>query len=167
MRSWGANEEMKMSEQHRENLMKLCVGTMNYTGFEFDMNDYRTDGDEPADLNDENPACGTVACFAGHGPVIEGLEIKENQLSPCFGMTVLYWPKYIQDYFGCGSKDNSRLADWLFGFEWAKKDNTKVGAVARALYYLENGLPADFITAREKYVQDYQPYIAKAEALRV
>jgi len=81
-----------------------------------------------------NPVFGTVACAAGHGPML-GLsapEIDKHKINK----TKFGWNTYIEEVFGVRMYDIS--FDWLFESSWVSYDNTPQGAAARIEYFLHH-----------------------------
>lgn len=87
---------------------------------------------QPSDV--KPPACGTVACAVGHGPLI-GIKAKEHE----------FWEDYNFRAFGLyitcehGVKEEDDRWEWCFCSKWSDKDNTAQGAAKRIDYILKHG----------------------------
>jgi len=117
-----------MSDYHfpnrRKNLIKLAryFNSRKKLQAEFDMGTYS----EPSHLLGSN-TCGSVGCALGHGPYAGILKLCNQS-----------WHGYAKEF---APYDDF---DFLFGSQWAKVDNSKVGVVRRICYYLEHGTPKSF-----------------------
>lgn len=123
-----------MTDQQKNNLKKLADYLLSgKLKAEFDMEVYEKQ------IGINNKPCGTVACAAGHGPII-GIEKLQGE----------YWKEYIYRVFGinyfhaCGEA-NSLEYNWLFSSRWVSTDNTAAGAGKRINYFLEHGVPKNSI----------------------
>lgn len=93
------------------------------------------------------PACGTVACAAGHAPMA-GINPKPGES----------WTEYVKrtlvDY------DASPFANdvftWLFDEKWADVDNTVQGAAERIRWFLHH----------ESVPEDYEEQMLGSQAVR-
>lgn len=144
---------------NRENLRKLIDGAKEYATRrpqDFDMSTFASSGATPFIAADYHK-CGTTACFAGIGPMVEGLE-------PVAGES---WYDYIERLFGV--EDISDDWEWLFSGDWsdvaAGEDVGSIWhAIARAEYILERGVPEGW--GRMRYpdvVALYQPFVQVPE----
>jgi len=73
--------------------------------------------------------CGTVGCFLGWAPFIEGLETKEIDFSNV--TRNLYFDDYHLRVFGIKGNFDDLVFGFLFSGEWEYYDNTPEGALAR------------------------------------
>ena len=73
--------------------------------------------------------CGTVGCFLGWAPFIEGLETKEIDFSNV--TRNLYFDDYHLRVFGIKGNFDDLVFSFLFTGEWEHYDNTPEGALAR------------------------------------
>lgn len=116
---------------NRENLQKLIDYAKTLPDdYEINMECYRKDRDNLSSNfrvpHTEVPVCGTVACFVGLAPYAGIAPLEDER-----------WCSYETRCFGTDPKEFF----WLFGSHWANTDNTLSGAVLRAEWYLEHGLP--------------------------
>ncbi len=119
-----------LTERQRDNLKKLAdYLAAGNTAMRFDMASYCC---EPGKIKvtPRNHACGTVACAVGHGPAA-GID-PEGTLS---------WSDYVE----CRLCTDTDVFHWLFAARWQHVDNTPEGAAGRITWYLDKGLPADFL----------------------
>lgn len=118
-----------ISETQRANLAKLAdylaALPKNYEGFR--MSTYSTETHKAIH------ECGTAACAAGHGPAA-GIEAEEDE----------DWQSYVSRVFFPFLTDRAGWL-WCFSPAWQSHDNTPHGAAARIRWYLEHGLPEDFL----------------------
>lgn len=123
----------------------------------FDMQHYHrfTDGDE-----DKNE-CGSTACAVGHCAVMMGF-IPTNDGVITRKQTedgdVLSWSEFSQKYIdmgNCGTKEEALVWEWFFSGEWDEVDNTPLGVVARIEYFLEHGIPHNFIISNSSAKYNY------------
>jgi len=95
--------------------------------------------------------CGSVACAVGHGPAagicMTPLEAQMRE-----------WNGYTDR---CFVDSASEAFSWMFGGLWgfADGDNTPRGAAARIRYYLDRGVPSDFIEPAITDHAIYAPYL--------
>lgn len=148
------------TNEQRNNLLQLALYVWNLPD-DYDRFCMFAFWDEPLGLRETpylynhstvvKPACGTTACFAGHGPAA-GVRLSENDQD---------WHRYIRRVFGLESLSDDW--DWLFASDWQEFDNTTKGAAKRAFYFLKYGIPKgfqggidfDFAHAYGHYVECY------------
>lgn len=94
------------------------------------------------------PACGTVACAAGHGPVAGILDPDAED-----------WNEYVErNFLGepvDGKFDNNRIYRWCFSCSWTDIDNTPTGAAKRIRYMLAHGIPEHFRFCDSSWIEVY------------
>lgn len=122
-----------------EGLKKLPV---NYQKFDMDSFYENLTGDTSLFVENINE-CGTSACAVGHGPTIKGLEAYRSET----------WREYTERVFGVTTFDETFT--YLFGSEWANRDNTIDGAIDRIETYLHSGVPEDWYI-EEDYYDEYE-----------
>lgn len=133
-----------------DKLQLLAEGITASKLFRFDMRAYRAVDSllYPGDLDSvcvyaNDAQCGTIACALGHGPAIAGLEPKDFVFSNRNGRVM--WDLYCESAFGFAQYSCPELWVWLFHFKWAKRDNTREGAVARIRFAIAHrGVPTDY-----------------------
>jgi hypothetical protein len=82
--------------------------------------------------------CGAVACAVGHGPTAGFLAVASD-----FTLDMkMDWWKYTRRVF---LDRTGSTFEWMFGGQWSLIDNTAQGAGRRIRYYLEHGVPAEFV----------------------
>ena len=82
----------------------------------------------PGEVGLEHNDCGTVCCALGGGPLAG--------ISAFCGET---WSTYCFRAFGIYT--GGPAWQFMFGGEWAERDNTRAGAAARIRYAIEIGVP--------------------------
>lgn len=129
LRAGGMNV-VGLSAEHESNLRKLAGYLLSGNlRANFDMLDYSEWGSG----RPEKVSCGTIGCFAGHGPDA-GIEKLAGEL----------WPEYIRRQFGIPRGARGGVWYWCFASNWSTADNTPEGAARRALWMLEYGVPDDW-----------------------
>ena len=125
-----------MIAKHRNNLIKLRDFLVTVPPDRFNMREFLEDEHgEDLQLREfatHNPqhTCGTAACAIGWAPNA-GIRIYRDRS----------WFDYAERVFGTARYQPPY--EWMFGPEWARKDNTPAGAARRITYFLEHGVPAE------------------------
>jgi hypothetical protein len=125
---------------NRENLLKGAQFLFEHVKDEqFNMKQFRmqkqpTDKEIAKQSNYKSTAdCGTVGCFLGWMPFAEGL----GTISQDFNIFLtLDWESYCNRIFGIESEQEDGIWEFLLGGEWADIDNSRLGAVQRAIRVL-------------------------------
>lgn len=86
--------------------------------------------------------CGTVGCAAGNGPYAGIPKGKET------------WSHYINRVFLPIGNMPHYLWDFLFGAIWTFVDDGAIGASLRIAYYIECGVPQEFIDLMQEHEGD-------------
>lgn len=109
---------------------------------------------------DAEGVCSTAACAVGHYAVMRDWDASENGVKPknpskeylaeYTGMRGdlkrMSWCDYCTQEIGVEAiSDDTSVFDWLFGSDWDEVDNTPAGAAKRIDYFLEFGVPEEFI----------------------
>lgn len=147
-------KQIQVSEIQRSNLRKLAEGLRRFAEdpkppFGFSMEKFQELGGKNISLGQlevKNTPCGTVTCAAGLGPYL-GIHPEDS---------VSNWVEYTEKCFV--GEDHPELFDWLFASEWARVDNTRLGAAQRIEWYLANGIPDNI---RQPYTSVDCPRIPK------
>ena len=142
-----------MKAVHRKRLRKLAEYLLTQVLEErFDMSYYRS-------LGDNGQVCGTVGCAIGWSPAIMDQKTFKKLLSS--SGTISYFD-IADEYFGV--TPYSHKWSYMFSAGWAHKDNTPQGAAARILYFLDHGVPDDFVESEAVELWDtshYQDHLNK------
>lgn len=110
---------------------------------------------EYAKRNGGVPACGTVACAAGHGPaagILVPLRFRRGGR--------VNWSEYSELFVGEADEYRGHW-DWCFGGMWSRVDNHHWGAAARIRFLLDHGSPPAEFERGELYrrmLPLYAPY---------
>lgn len=133
-------EQLGISQWQYNNLSKLAdvLDTVDDSGF--DMVHFSVDSNGcKRGVSAPDPECATVACAAGHLPLVVEPHTSES--------TEDEWEGYVNRVTGvdvvsdiAGDLDGW---DWLFITNWCRVDNTAKGAAQRIRYMLNKGIPND------------------------
>jgi len=86
------------------------------------------------DMGGYSDHCGSVGCAVGHGPYA-GIPKNEEEL----------WHSYSDRVF----VESIRAESWMFDADWELVDNTPEGAAARIEWFLEHGVPDNWVQQLE------------------
>lgn len=127
-----------LTDEQRANLAKLAdyLAALPADYEHFDMSSFYADekgyGYSLLSQRAKTPACGTVACAAGHG-IAAGVPARDED----HDMWYLYSTRAFCPEGGAW--------DWCFEGDWEVTDNTPAGAAARIRYLLSKGLPDNYL----------------------
>ena len=112
----------KQLKRLQHGITKLAYGDVLPKGFEFNMAKFA----DPYHLS-EASVCGSVGCLLG-------------SLSYVFPKSVaISWRIFAYEFVS-----DSREWKWVFDEDWAEYDNSMEGALQRAQYLIDHGVPDNF-----------------------
>jgi len=137
---------------NNKNLVKLSKYILSEVSDEqFDMEFFRSSGEECDVKFYSKEDCGTVGCALGWSPFVKGLEVVEDDFIEIFaGFNRLVFYEYSERVFGIDCSEDC----WKFIFHslWYEIDNTREGFVKRVLYLIEGGNDLERKTCQYKNI---------------
>lgn len=135
-----------------KNLIKARDAILGCDPELFDMKYYRASNGEPVTFYNHHN-CGTIGCFLGWMPFVDGLEALDKEVFLTIGSNFIAYAKRLFEL------DWDSLV-WIFATEWSNIDNTPIGAALRCNYLIEHGRPPD--NWRDQ-LNGFAPYIFAEE----
>ena len=109
----------------KQNLIKLAQGLLHGASVSyFHMRFFAT--------NMHGKTCGAVGCAIGHAPYFGVYKYKHEDWRE-FSKRALISDEYSDEW------------SWCFDSKWSKVDNSRRGAAKRIIWYLQYGLPNDWV----------------------
>lgn len=117
-----------------------CFKSVKAIPVAFDIHSFHEDDDHI-----EDHECHTSACAVGHFALMRGYKV--NNYGVYMGEQGMEsWRWFSTNVVGIAPYGvHERAWDWMFGGSWMECDNTPLGVVARIDYFLEYGVPDNFI----------------------
>jgi hypothetical protein len=113
-----------LSDYYEGNLRKLAAYLRGPLRTKFDMMLF---ADELHDMHDRIATeCGTAGCAIGHSPHAGVAKLVGES-----------WESYSRRVFGLDFYTREKQWEWCFELDWAKLDNTPVGAAERIEWLLD------------------------------
>lgn len=133
-----------MNSVNRKNLKILAKKLETVNPEHFDITVYnKTYESRFVKVKDIDFSCNTCGCVLGHAATFPEFKITEQDIYEFMNDYPFAWQKFTEKYFGI--EVDSFVWTWLFSTDWSEVDNTLQGAIRRINYFIQNGMPENFI----------------------
>ena len=129
---------------NKENLLRMADYIEKVPQEKFDMDAFRIG-------TYRTPECNSIGCVIGHCTVLDAKNVMKNFVRE--DGTIRFW-EWSLDFTGI----NNDMDEWnfLFGSDWNRTDTTQTGAAKRIRYFVEKGLPDNWLDVMDgKYPIPY------------